>query len=259
MTAVALEDGLERYRAAIAELAPRSHRAAPAGGVVRILDGTGDWCRRLEAARREGAAAIVVDEPAPASDLDHERIADLGIPVIVNRRRLRPDLVAHADSGAAPRLVTADGFGPRSSWRSWARDVVGWARILAGSPLEPVVLRASVDVLLLALVTDAGVPATATCTLLEHGSAVTIDAAGLDAHRVEVRIDDTAGISEVATVSEAGRLIAPTPFESSERLALRRAIDAFDRTTLPPDLADLRRDDALVRSLSECAVGPCRP
>jgi hypothetical protein len=197
--------------------------------------------------------AIVVDEPVPATDRDHARVAGLAIPVILSRRRVRADLVVDAATQEAAHLVTVDGFGPRSSWPTWARDAVGWARVLGGGCLEPTARHVSSDVLLVALASASGVPATVTCTLGGPGSAVAIDAVALAPRRVEVRIDETAGLAEAATVSDAGRLVAPTRFESTERLALRRALDALGDTTPPADLTELRHDEALVRAMAEPA------
>ena len=63
----------------------------------------------------------------------------------------------------------------------------------------------------------------------------------------DVEVEGRAG--RLATASAAGRLVAPARFESSERLALRRALAAVAAHTTPTDLDDLAADTDLVERM----------
>jgi hypothetical protein len=67
--------------------------------------------------------------------------------------------------------------------------------------------------------------------------------------RTEVTLDQTARLARVETFTEEGALRAPERFESSARLALRRAIDACLSDGPAADLEELLQDMALARSL----------
>jgi hypothetical protein len=67
--------------------------------------------------------------------------------------------------------------------------------------------------------------------------------------RTEVTVDQLAGLARVETVTEEGSLRAPERYESSARLALRRAFDASLSDGPATDLAELLHDMGLTRAL----------
>ena len=63
-------------------------------GAVVVVPGSGDWWQAMLAARAGGAAAVVIADPQalPPEALAPHPWPD-GVPVIVERPRLRPDVV----------------------------------------------------------------------------------------------------------------------------------------------------------------------
>lgn len=234
---------LPAYRAAVAELAPRVRSG---GGVdaIRVVEGRGAWWERLE-----GAAAFIVDEPDPAPAAVHERLAALPAPVVVVRRRLRPDVVADAiGASAAPRHVVVDAWGGRTDAAVLLRDAVGWARVLAGGPVR-VISRADTErAAALAVRSEAGVGATIS-RAIGGGVGGVLTATALGPRRVEVRVDSASPLHEVAFDDEEGRRTARVRRESPERLALRRMLDALSSGAALSDLSGLAADDAAAAPL----------
>ncbi len=54
----------------------------------------------------------------------------------------------------------------------------------------------------------------------------------------------------VSTTGERGAVVAPARFETPQRLALRRAVDALEGENDPLDLAELAADAALAEQLA---------
>ncbi|MFJ4159729.1 hypothetical protein [Microbacterium testaceum] len=237
MTAFDVWTDMPAYRAAIAELAPH---VRPGRGVdaIRVVEGRGAWWDRLV-----DAAAFVVNEPDPASADVHERLALIAAPVVVVRRRLRPDVVADAtDPAPSPRHVVVDAWGGRTDAATLLRDAVGWARVLAGAPLQ-VVARADTEVATtLALRTVGGTGASVT-RVTGGGVGGALTATALGPRRIEVRVDSVSPLCEVAVDDERGRRTSPLRRESPERLALRRVVDALQAGVALGDLAELAADD----------------
>lgn len=229
---------LSVYRAAVAELAPHV-RLGAGPDAIRVIEGRGAWWERLD-----GAAAFVVDEPDPASAEVHEHLALLAAPVVVLRRRLRPDVVIDARRATeTPRHVVVDAWGGRAEAATLFRDAAGWARVLAGGPVEVAVRADSATAATVALRTGDGVGASVTrVTGGSGGSALTATALG--PRRVEVRVDSASPLCEVAFDDEDGRRLAPARRESPERLALRRIVEAVKEGGALNDLKELAADDA---------------
>lgn len=228
------------YRAAVAELAPRV-RLGGGDQAVRVIDGRGEWWRRLG-----GAAGYIVDEPEPAPAEVHARLAVGAAPVVVMRHRLRPDIVADArDEPVTPRHVVVDAWGGRTDAAALLRDAVGWARVLAAGPLSVVARVDTASATTIALRGPGGVGASVT-RAVGGGVGGAIVATALDVRRVEVRVDSASPPAEVAYDDAHGRRVRPVRRESPERLALRRILDAIHSGVAPTDLADLAADDGVV-------------
>jgi len=240
MTAREVRTDAAAYRAAVAELAPLLRIGGGVDG-IRVVPGRGVWWERLV-----DAAAFVVDEPDPASAEVHARLAAIGVPVVVVRRRLRPDVVA--DAGAetiAPRHVVVDAWGGRTDAAALLRDAVGWARVLVGGPLSVVARAETASATTVALRGPNGIGASVT-RAIGGGVGGALTATALGPRRVEVRVDSASPLCEVAFDDEEGRRVRPVRRESPERLALRRILDAVDSGAAPSDLADLAADDGAV-------------
>lgn len=230
------------FRAAIAELTPRVRAAADgAGSGIRILPGTGAWWERLG----DPAEGYLVDEPSPAPAEVHARLADLTVPVVVSRRRVRPDVAADAAPLETPRHVVVDAWGGRAEAATLLRDAVGWARVLAGGSLAVVARDAGSVAEVLALAGAGGVGVSVT-RAVGGGVGATLTVVALGARRVEVRVDSATPVVEVVHEDDTGRSVRPARRESAERLALRRLVDALDSGERVRDLDDLAADDALV-------------
>lgn len=240
MTVREVQTDAAAYRAAVAELAPRV-RLGAGPGAVRVIDGRGAWWERLE-----GAAGYVIDEPDPVSPEMHALLGALDAPVVVMRRRVRPDIVDDArGEPVEPRHVVVDAWGGRTDAAALLRDAVGWARVLASGPLSIVTRVDTAAATAITLRGPGGVGASVTRTV-GGGVGGALAATALGARRVEVRVDSASPLCEVAFDDEDGRRIRPVRRESPERLALRRILEALRVGAEPTDLADLARDDGIV-------------
>ncbi|CAH0153909.1 hypothetical protein [Microbacterium sp. Bi128] len=243
MSAWPVATDLAPYRAAVAELAPLVRIAEADGvGALRVIDGRGAWWDRLE--RMADAPGIVVDEPQPAPAAAHARVQKLAVPVVIARRRLRADVVADARPPVAPTHVTVDAWGAPSEASALLRDAVGWARVLAGGPLE-VVARAETPVADVRALAGPGVGVSVTRSVGGAGVGDALTALTLGPRRVEVRVDSAAATIEVVHEDAAGRVVLAPRREAAERLALRRLLEALRAGERLTDLEDLRRDDAI--------------
>lgn len=244
---------LEPYRVAVAELPDSAIASHDVDGAVVVVAGDDAWWQGASDAASAGAAAVVVARPsaAPVESLDALASLADATPVVVERPLLRADMVAGVSDSieglpAAGALVV-ECHAPARTLALALRDAIGWARVIAGAPL---MLRAaeSWGGRVLGLLES------------EHGAVVSVVAAlqsgapslgrvritTVAGARVEIDADrDTV----VAITDAAGRRILPARFESSERVALRRAIAAADTTRRSSDLADLRHDTALADAL----------
>ncbi len=246
--AVGVVDPTGRYLAAVAELPLSTLAADRAAGAIVVTAGTAGWMDAALAASAAGAAAVLVADPAfvPAADLRglEQR---LGIPVIIERPLLRPDVArdaADGRAGASPRVLVVDGGASEMRLRSVTRDAVGWLRVLAGDGLA--VAAASEGALAL-LQTEAGIAAALSVTVTARPGPGWIRAQALGETITDVEVDGSA--ARVTTATGAGRLTSPIRFESSERLALRRAVSALTAPDRPDDLRELLADTELVERM----------
>lgn len=246
------------YLAAVAELPVSAALVDDVGGAVAVVPGTGDWWHSLLAARAAGALAVVIAEPAvlPRGVLEaHPWPGD--IPVIVERPRLRSDVVADAVAarrGSRARIVTVECAAPATGLDELICDGFGWMRSLVSASLE---LRSSIATAhsMIALLnsgdSDAGtIPTTLSATAVggPHVGGL-LQVLALGEVRTEVAVDQPAGLTRMETFTEEGTLRAPERYESSARLALRRALEACASGQPAMDLDDLLKDMALTRDL----------
>ncbi len=240
-----------RYREALAELPLRARLVDRARGAIVVVTGGAGWIDAALDAASDGALAVVIAEPEFAPSADVRRLAEaVGFPVILERPLLRTDAADDARAGrggeagwAAPRAVVVDGGASRSRLRSVARDAVGWVRVLTGD-LPELVTPSGMPAL---LETGAGVPATLSVVATARPGGGWLRAHALG--EVITEVDVEGRVSRVTTATVAGRLIAPTRFESSERLAVRRALAAVETGEEPHDIDDLRADTELVERM----------
>jgi hypothetical protein len=249
---------LPAYTAAVAELPVSGARAESVRGAVAVVPGTGEWWQGMVAARAGGAAAVVLADPAvlPQGAIESEQWPG-DIPVIVERPRLRPDVVAAAVGarrGSPTRIITVECAAPAARLGALICDGFGWMRSLAGGAvaLESSIATGHSRFALLDSVEVRGgtVPGTLSATAIGglHAGGL-LQVLALGEVRTEVTIDQPAGFARVETVTEEGAECAPERYESSARLALRRAIDACLAEGSAADLAELLEDMALTRAL----------
>jgi hypothetical protein len=66
-----------------------------------------------------------------------------------------------------------------------------------------------------------------------------------------IEVDGGVGTLRVTTSDADGRRVAPRRWESSERLALRRAIEAVATGSAPEDLGELQHDERLAGAIAD--------
>lgn len=249
---------LPSYVAAVAELPLSAVLTDAVGGAVVIVPGSGDWWQAMLAAGAGGAAAVVIADPdvLPREAFEpHPWPAAL--PVIVERPRLRPDVVAdavRARRGSPARIVTVECAAPAACLDSVIRDGLGWARSLVQGPLT---LRSGTAAAQgrIALLDSAG-PDGGSIPITLAGTAAggfhtggLLQLLALGEVRTEVTVDQPAGLTRLETSTEDGTLRAPERYESSARLAVRRALAAVSSGQPVPDLDELLEDIALTRAV----------
>lgn len=240
-----------RYPAAVAEL-PLSARPVdhPRGAVV-VVPGAAGWVDAALAAVSAGALALVVSWPdfAPAHDI-RRLTRELAVPVVVERALLRTDCAADAAAGrstgvagSTPRVVVADASAPRGLVPVVAREAVGWLRVLTGADLAFV----DGDGALALWETSTGTPATLSVVATDRpgGGSIRAHALGEVLTEIEVEGDRT----RVVTSTARGHVKAPSRFESTARLALRRVLAALVSGEQPADLGELAVDTALIEQM----------
>lgn len=238
------------YRAAVAELPLSARLIDAAANAIVVVPGGGRWVDVVREAAETGALAVVVADPelVPAADV-RDLAERTRIPVIVERPLLRMDVAADArathgggERWAAPHALVLEGGASEARLGVVARDAVGWARVLTGS--APTLLAADRG---LAVMDGAGVPVSVSVVTTRRPGGGWIRAQALGVVVTDVEIEGR--VFRVSSSSAAGRLILPTRFESSERLALRRALSAVAAGDVSGDLAELAADTALAESI----------
>lgn len=202
---------------------------------------------------------MVVADPAvlPREVLDGGWPGD--IPVIIERPRLRPDVVAaalRAREGNAAALVTVECAAPARVLGGVVCDGLGWARFLAGGPLALSGAAATAHGRMALLEAPGDGRGTVPVSLLAtavggfHPGGL-LQVLGLGEVRTEVLVDQPAVLTRVETSGAEGTLRAPERYEGSARLALRRAHQACLSGEPVPDLDELLSDIALLHALGD--------
>ena len=252
---VALFTSLQPYRVAAAEL-PRSVRLTsdPSGAVAAV--GGERWTDAVEQIVRAGAEAVVVRRPGAARREDLARLAELGIPIVLDRPLARADalLAAHAAIDGAPPFATVvvECHAPTRALRDALRDAVAWTRVLVGGAVRatsPSSEGMSPGGGALALLQAPGGVAVSLLAATSPGSPPLgrVRATGLGETLVEFDGDEQQ--LRIVVGDATGHRVLPRLFEAPERVALRRATAALTGGEVPNDLEDFAHDEALAAVL----------
>jgi hypothetical protein len=247
----------EAYRAAVAELPLRTRLGDRAADAVVVVPGETGWVHRALVAAESGARAIVVADPEPAPVAELRQLAErIRVPLVIERPLLRTDAAHDATDAAArtdgaprSRAIVLDGGAPAARLHVVARDAIGWGRVLAG---QAPVLRSAARGLALLEGPD-GIALTLSVVATRRPGRGWIRAQVLGEVLTDVDVEGRSCRIAASTVD--GQTIAPTRFESSERLAVRRAIEALEAGAAieaderPGDLADLISDTEPVEQI----------
>lgn len=233
------------YEAAIAELSGTTRPSTSRQDAVVALPGRGAWWDSVLDAQRAGALVVVVADPQDVPPAAEAAIAGVGVPLLVERHRLRPDVLDDAlvlRAGTVATLVTVECAAPSSSLESVLRDVVRWAATLAGGPLRCVAGNSGMFLL------EARAPAgpvsvtLRTRLLADTAQRPQFKVMALGEVRTEVEWGVTGDKVTVTTTTADGELLAPVRYESSARLTLRRAVEA-SRSRIGPNDVELLLED----------------
>jgi hypothetical protein len=238
------------YRAAVAELPLSSRLGDRPSGAVVVVPGDAGWVDAVRRAEEAGARAVVVADPEPAP-LDEVRLLAqrTRIAVVLERPLLRADAAADAQSaraaqdGTAPRVIVLDAAASAQRLSVITRDAVGWGRVLAGR--APTLVSGDRGLALLETADGTALTLSVVATRRPGRGWVRAQALG----EVLTDVDVEGRASSIAVATAAGRFVLPTRFESSERLALRRAVAAAAAHDQPGDLADLIADTEPVEGI----------
>jgi len=213
------------------------------------VPGTPGWAAAVDAAKASGAIAVVVTGPVPVApaELDALTARAGDIPIILDRARLRADVAEDAaGAGGGAPLHTAQCTASATAIAGAICDAIGWLRVLSTGPVR---LRSAATTAhgAVALLDAGGDAATLTATVLAtDGGRIAVSALGV------VRTDVAIATPQPARVTRddgSGAVTLPTRWESHDRLALRRAIDAVIAGERPTDVADFAHDARLGASI----------
>ena len=239
----------EAYRAAVAELPLRTRLGDQAAGAVVVVPGETGWVHRVVVAAEAGARAIVVADPEPAPVAELRQLAErIRVPLVVERPLLRADAALDATAARAravgvarPRAIVLDGGAPAARLDVVARDAIGWGRVLAGH--APVLRSADRGLALLEAPDGIALALSVVATRRPGRGWIRAQVLG----EILTAVDVEGRGCRIAVSTAGGQMIAPTRFESSERLAVRRALEAVDAFEAvqagAADGADARPDD----------------
>ncbi|MET3905138.1 hypothetical protein [Paenarthrobacter sp. 4246] len=240
------------YEAAIVELSESVRPSASWQSAIVAVDGRGAWWDTVLDAQRAGALAVMVADPQDVPSAAVAAVTRASVPILVERHRLRPDvlgdaLVLRAETVAT--LVTVECAAPSSSLESVLRDAVRWAATLAGGPLRSV--AGSSGMFLLEAQAPGGPVSVTLRTRLPADTAQhpQFKVMALGEVRTEVEWGRTGDKVAVTTTTADGGLLAPVRYESSARLTLRRAVEASRSRVGPNDIEMLLEDRELAVQL----------
>jgi hypothetical protein len=238
------------YRVAAAELPASVRLVDEADGAIVVIAG--------DAPVRAGSApvAVLLADPPMTGRSGREALPP-GIPVIVDRARLRPDVAVDVGARSDAVLFTAECTAATARVDEAVRDAVGWLRVISAGEIGVDAVHAT-GTGAIALLRAAGCTATVSVTVLADPSAKTrLRVLAVGPERVEVTVDGI-GEASVALSSEAGRLTFPTRRESRRRVALRRAVEAAS-SRFASDLDDLEHDERVAREILHAYKQPLSP
>ncbi|RFA08173.1 hypothetical protein B7R54_02270 [Subtercola boreus] len=250
------------YRQALGGLGRSAGLVAGARGAVTALAGGAGWPGLLEAAARAGAASAVVDNPVAVPGPALAALLSLPFPVVLERRYLRPDLcdaAVRARAGVPPRAIVVECAGGEAETAGLLGDGIGWARVFAGGELVVRSVGRQAGGLVALLDGPGMLPVTVLSTRLQAPGAAGLLRVGLLGEtRSDVTIDPVAGVADVDTATAAGTFRAAPRYESSTRLALRRALGAAVSGEPVADLREWMHDSALAAALLDAVSPPYR-
>ena len=256
-TGIPVFSDLLAYRVAVAALPKSAHLASHPAGAVVVVDGSTRWEEAAADAVAAGASAVVVAEPP---HVPHERPAQaverVPVPIIVARSRLRHDVVSLAMEHRAevrPRIVTAECRSTLDAVPGMVRDAVGWIRELAMGSLGVATSAVGAGGGTALLKAANGRPAGSMIVTVTRPEGTLLRVTALGETTTEMELDEPMGSFELVTSTSGGRLLAPAGYETGERVALRRALDAVAARTRPSDLANVMHDDGVARAILRSA------
>ena len=228
------------FLAAVGQLPDRVRVAAGPRNAICVVDAR-DLSRVAETVA--GASAVILTHAGSGLRADLGALGDAADRLIAHRPRLRADEVDDARVDAtALRLFAVDAVSGAAVFRETTVDAIGWARSLAQRSLR---LRAAV---VAALDTQGTVPVSMTITRLQPEAASAIRVTGVGEVRVDVEVDDAAGVRRIGRTDRGGQAIAAPRLESAARLSLRRALDVI-AGSVSHDIEDLLHDIRLADDL----------
>lgn len=234
------------FLAAVGQLPDRVRVADGPRNAICVVDAR-DLSRVAETVA--GASAVILTHAGSGSRADLGALGDAADRLIAHRPRLRADEVDDARVDAtALRLFAVDAVSGAAVFRETTVDAIGWARSLAQRSLR---LRAAVESaagVVAALDTQGTVPVSMTITRLQPEAASAIRVTGVGEVRVDVEVDDAAGVRRIGRTDRGGQAIAAPRLESAARLSLRRALDVI-AGSVSHDIEDLLHDIRLADDL----------
>ena len=252
--------GSLHYRAAVAELPASARLSDHASDGVVVVPGDGPWWTSLVEAQAEGALSMVVSNPKRVPLAALEALEALSgfleepgsVPVMVERPRLRSDVVVNAldaRAGSPASMVTVEGAASAGEMEATLRDGLRWAAVLAGGPLS--YCGGGDGIFLLEAAGASGpVPVTVGVRQLTGDARdPLLRVMAVGEVRTEVECGRAGASIRLKTTTGHGTTLAPLRYETSARLALRRALDACSSDERLTELDHLLEDHRLVSTL----------
>ena len=249
--------GSLHYRAAVAELPASARLSDHASDGVVVVPGDGPWWTSLVEAQAAGALAVVVSNPKSVSLAAFEALAafledPVSVPVVVERPTLRSDVVVNAldaRAGSPASMVTVEGAASAGEMEATLRDGLRWAAVLAGGPLS--YCGGGDGIFLLEAAGASGpVPVTVGVRQLTGDARdPLLRVMAVGEVRTEVECGRAGASIRLKTTTGHGTTLAPLRYETSARLALRRALDACSSGERLTELDHLLEDHRLVSTL----------
>ena len=249
--------GSLHYRAAVAELPTSARLSDHASEGVVVVPGDGPWWTSLVEAQAAGALSVVVSNPKRVPLAALEALAGfleepVSVPVVVERPRLRADVVVNAldaRAGSPASMVTVESAASAGEMEATLRDGLRWAVVLAGGPLS--YCGGGDGIFLLEAAGASGpVPVTVGVRLLTGDARdPLLRVMAVGEVRTEVECGRAGASIRLKTTTGHGTTLAPLRYETSARLALRRALDACSSGERLTELDHLLEDHRLVSTL----------